>query len=36
MCLCTGVHEQNCLAFGIPVMRHEMVEILTCVKITEA
>ena len=22
--LCTGVHEQNCLAFGIPGMQHEL------------
>lgn len=24
MCLCTGVHEQNCLAFVIPGMQHEL------------
>ena len=22
--VCTGVHEQNCLAFGIPGMQHEL------------
>ncbi len=25
--VCTGVHEQNCLAFGIPGMQHELLEI---------